>query len=290
MKSIKPALERISPSFGSSMTVKRFDEPCDNRVADWHFHPELEMVYVNGGSGRRHIGNHVSYFGNGDLVFIGSNLPHYGFTDRLTGNRSETVVQMRPDFLGEEFFKLAEMSDVLKLFELAKMGLAFTGPSKEVIGGKIESLVELDPFQRLLALLSVLHELANDLEYQILNAQGIVLEIHVQDNNKINKVYDYVRENFRRVITLEEISNLVSMTEPAFCRYFKKISGKTFTRFVNEYRLAYASKLLAEDPSSITEICYKSGFNNFSHFNKTFKALTGKSPSEYRRHFRQLVT
>jgi hypothetical protein len=205
LKTIKPALERINPTFGSSMVVKKFYEPCSNRLPDWHFHPELELVYVNGGSGKRHIGNHISYFGNGDLVFIGSNLPHYGFTDRLTGNKSETVVQMKPDFLGEFFFQVPEMMGIQKLIERAKMGIAFLGETKENLGAKIEELTYLDPFSRLLALLSILQDLSNSRDYTILNAQGLVLEINIQDNNKINKVYDYIREHFTRPITLEEI-------------------------------------------------------------------------------------
>lgn len=289
MKTTRPALEKINPPFGSSMLVKRFSESSGDRKPNWHFHPELELVYVNGGSGKRHIGNHLSYFGNGELVFIGSNLPHYGFTDRLSGNKSETVVQMRPDFLGDGFFDLPEMTEIGRLIERARMGLSFHGETKEVLGSRIQGLAELDHFDRLLEVISILHALALSKEYSSLNAQGLVLEINMQDNNKVNVIYDYVRDNFTRPITLEEISDLVSMTEPSFCRYFKKISGKTFTRFVNEYRLVHASKLLAERPSSITEICFQSGFNNFSHFNKKFKEFTGKSPSDYRRHIRHLV-
>lgn len=289
MKSTRPALERISPPFGSSISVKRFSEPCKNRRPQWHFHPELELVYVNGGGGKRHIGNHVSYFRNGELVFIGSNLPHYGFTDRLSGNKSETVVQMKPDFMGNVFFELPEMKEIGRLFERARMGLSFHGKTRRQLGSRIEKLPELESFNRLLEVISIIHALAVSTEYSLLNAQGLVLEIGMQDNNKVNIIYDFVRDNFTRAITLEEIADLASMTEPAFCRYFKKISGKTFTRFVNEYRLVHASKLLAERPSSITEICFQSGFNNFSHFNKKFKEFTGKSPSEYRKNVRHLV-
>lgn len=289
MKANKPSLEKISPEFGSSLVVRRFSEPCRNRTPEWHFHPEMELVYVNGGSGKRHIGNHLSYFGNGELILIGSNLPHHGFTDRLSGNRSETVVQMKTDFLGDRFFEIPEMESVRQLFERSKMGLSFHGKSKRKIGAKIEKLIEHDPYDRLLKLLAILKNLALSQEYSILNAQGFVLEINMQDNNRINRIYDYVRDNFQRVITLTEIAELVSMTTPAFCRYFKKISGKTFTQFVNEYRLVHASKLLAEKPSSITEICFQSGFNNFSHFNKQFKRFSGKSPSDYRKQLKHLV-
>ncbi|SHL40557.1 AraC-type DNA-binding protein [Flavobacterium xanthum] len=98
----------------------------------------------------------------------------------------------------------------------------------------------------------------------VLNADGFSMEMQMQDNDRINAVFNYVKDNFQEHITLEEVSELVSMTEPSFCRYFKKITNKTFTKFVNDYRLVHASKLLAEKPISITEICYESGFNNFS--------------------------
>ena len=104
----KPTLEKITPSFGSSLLVKKHVQFLKKNKAFWHFHPEIEIVYVNKGKGKRHIGNHISYFNNSQLVLIGSNLPHLGFMDRLTTNGSETLIQFKPDFLGEHFFKIPE--------------------------------------------------------------------------------------------------------------------------------------------------------------------------------------
>ncbi|MEO1099967.1 MAG: AraC family transcriptional regulator, partial [Bacteroidota bacterium] len=146
-----------------------------------------------------------------------------------------------------------------------------------------------DPFDRLLKILAILKELAKSEEYTVLNVDGYAMEIEPRDSKRINKVYDFVRDNFQRQISLDEIADVVSMTEPAFCRYFKKLSGKTFTQFVNEYRLVHASKLLSERPDNITDICFECGFNNFSHFNKLFKAFTGKSPSRYRNEMTTIV-
>lgn len=285
----KPRFEKINPAFGSSITIRQYRDPCRNKLPYWHIHPEMELVYVNGGSGKRHIGNQLSYFNNGDLIFIGANLPHFGFTDRLTANRSETILQMREDFLGESFFSIPEMAPVKKLMERAKRGIAFHGKTKKAVGAKIEKLIDKDPYDRLLKTLAILKQLALSEEYTILNVDGFALEIEPQDNDRINTVYKYVRENFQKQISLDEISDKVSMTEPAFCRYFKKISGKTFTKFVNEYRLVHASKLLSESASSITDICFECGFNNFSHFNKQFKLFTGKNPSEYRSELKKIV-
>ena len=290
MKFKKPTFEKISPEFGSSITIRQYKDKCRNKLPYWHIHPELELVYVNGGSGKRHIGNQLSYYNDGDLIFIGSNLPHFGFTDRLTGNKAETILQMREDFLGKDFFSIPEMAPVLKLIERAKKGIAFHGKTKKYVGAKIEKLVDKDPYDRLLKTLMILKQLALSNEYTILNADGYAIEIEPQDNDRINIVYKYVRQHFQQPISLADICDQVSMTEPAFCRYFKKISGKTFTKFVNEYRLVHASKLLSESPLNITDICYECGFNNFSHFNKQFRLFTGKSPSAYRGEFKKIMS
>ncbi|MGB5818148.1 MAG: AraC family transcriptional regulator [Saonia sp.] len=285
----KPAFEAIEPDFGHSFTYQKFDENQVDKNNAWHYHPEIELVYVNGGSGKRQIGSHVSYYTNGDLILIGSNLPHCGFTHKLTGNKSETVVQMKQDFLGTDFFNIPEMKKIQSLFESAKGGIAFEGKTKRKIGEKMEILEYQSDFQRLLSILNILNELGNSHEFKVLNAEGFSLETEVKDNDRINIVFNYVKNNFQEEISLEKMADIVSMTVPSFCRYFKKITNKTFTKFVNEYRLVHASKLLAEKPISITEVCFESGFNNFSHFNKSFKAFTGQNPSEYRNQLKTVL-
>ncbi len=287
---MKPAFEAIKPTFGSSFSYTKFTQNKNNNASYWHYHPEIELVYVDGGSGRRQIGSHISYFTNGDLILVGSNLPHCGFTDRSTGNKSEFVIQLTPDFLGEAIFSKPEMANIKQLFEKCRRGMSFSGKTKDNIGSRMEALEGQAQFERLLNILSILNDLELSDEYQLLNAAGFSLEAEVQDNDRINMVFNYVKVNYRRHIALEEISNYVSMTVPSFCRYFKKISGKTFTHFVNEYRVVHACKLLAEKPISITEICFESGFNNFSYFNKTFKEYTGKSPSHYRNELKKILT
>lgn len=278
-----PIVEKIQPQFGSSLQVKQYESKCRNKQPYWHIHPEIELVYVNGGSGKRHIGNQLSYFNDGDLILLGSNLPHYGFTDRLTGNKSETIVQMPHDFPGSHFLQLPELNNIKRLFERAKRGIVFTGETKAIVGAMLEEIGEMDPFDRILHLLRVLKQLSLSTEYEVLNIDSIALEVTVQENGRINKVYEYVRNNFKENIALDEVADQIGMTVPSFCRYFKKMSQKTFTQFVNEYRIVHSIKLLSESSSNITDICLESGFSNFSHYNKTFKKFTGKSPSSYRK-------
>lgn len=283
MRPIVPNLEIIIPSFGSSFSISKHEEKTNAHTNHWHYHPEIELVYINGGSGKRQVGSHISYYNDGDLILIGSNLPHCGFTDEDTGNKTETVIQMKPDFLGSTFFEISEMTNIKNLFSQAKQGISFTGKTKQLIGKRIEELEHQTQLERLLNMLSILNELESSKDFVVLNADGFSMEMQMQDNDRMNVVYNYVKDHFQENISLEEISELVSMTVPSFCRYFKKITNKTFTKFVNDYRLVHACKLLAEKQISIIQVCDESGFNNFGHFNKSFKTFTGKSASLYRK-------
>ncbi len=289
MNQKKPTLEKIDTGFESSIRVVKHTEFNKDNTPFWHFHPELELVYVNKGQGKRHIGNHLSYFNNSQLLLIGSNLPHNGFTDRLTTNGSETLVQFRDDFMGKEFFDVPEMKLIKDLIERSKKGILFGIPTKRKIGKKIEKLTEKKGLKQILVFLEILHTLAKAEDYTLLNVDGYAFEAEPQDSSKIDTIYKYINENFKERISLEEISDVASMTVPAFCRYFKKSTGKTFTRLVNEYRVVHATKLLSESQMSITDIAFECGFNNFSHFNKLFKEVTGKSASKYRGEMKKLI-
>ncbi|MFT4666960.1 MAG: AraC-like DNA-binding protein, partial [Gammaproteobacteria bacterium] len=142
-----------------------------------------------------------------------------------------------------------------------------------------------DKFAKLIELLCILQDMAWTEEYLILNADGYAFEVENTDNDRINIIYNYVQTHFQRAIPLDEIAAVTNMTVPSFCRYFKRISGKKFTRFANEIRILHACKLLTEQQLSISNVSFESGFNNLSHFNRLFKDITDKSPSEYRKQF-----
>ena len=149
MKNILPTLEIIEPSFASSFSLTQYVDNDNSSAHFWHYHPEIELVYVNGGSGKRQVGSHISYYTNGSLILIGSNLPHCGFTDEKTGNIKETVIHLKPDFLGTNFFGIAEMKNINHLFNRAKAGLVFIGETKKRIGSKLELIENQMPFDRL---------------------------------------------------------------------------------------------------------------------------------------------
>lgn len=289
MKHNSPTFEAVSPGIGSSFTCLKFLRNENIKSHIWHYHPEIELIFVCGGSGKRQIGSNISYFTDGDLILIGSNLPHCGMTNENTKNDYEVVIQFPVDFLGSDFWKATEMNKILSMLETAKSGIVFGDEVKNALKTKIDALTEATSLNKLLILIEILDELSHSNDYKILNASKYYLQTQKEDNDRINIIFNYVKDHFKEQITLETVSELSNMTVPSFCRYFKKITNKTFTQFVNEYRITHSLKLLAEQPMSITEVCFDSGFNNFSYFNKTFKEHTQMSPSQYRKEFSNIL-
>lgn len=281
---MKPTFEKIEPGFGSSFRVLHHTEP-DTCWMYWHYHPEYEIVYVPRGQGKRHVGHHVSAYDDGDLVFMGPNLPHLNFSHGVVGDFEEIVVQMQEDFLGPGFLQRPEMENVRRLFERAKQGISFGGETKRRIGTELEKLVSQPPFERLLTLLSVFQQLASSADATALNADTYSLDPNGRDQERINRIYGYVDRHFADAIDVQEVASLAGLTVPAFSRYFRKMTQMTFTDFVNEFRITQARKLLMTD-RPIAAVADESGFNNLSHFNKVFRQRTGQTPGAYRRGLR----
>lgn len=283
---LKPSLEKINPIFGNSFFLQKFEDKNCHDKPQWHFHPEFEIVYITEGDGKRHIGNHIGRYKNGELVFLGPNLPHLSYAPKGI----ELVIQMKADFLGQSFLAIPEMRAIQALFERGKTGLVFQEEVKHEIGRQLLAMVEMSPFDRLIGLLRVLQQMAATEKVQSLNATGFSVAVNPQDQQRMETIYTHLEEHFQRAIPLSEIAQLINMTVPAFCRYFKKLTNRTFTQVVNEFRITYASRLLQDEHLSIAAISFESGFNNLSHFNKQFRSITGASPRAYRKQLKKLVS
>jgi len=255
----------------------------------WHYHPEVELVYIEEGKGKRHIGNHISYYNEGDLIMIGSNLPHYGFASRLSGENKEVVLQINESCFGVGFLDMVETSSISDLFERSKLGISFDGNTKSEVGERLKSMFYMTSFEKILELIKILHLMSLSDEYELLNATGSSLQVTGDDNHRIDLVYDCVRSNFESKITVDQVAEQVNMSTPAFCRFFKKSTAKTFIQFLNEYRVAHACKLISEESISISEIAFQCGYQNISNFNRAFKKVTTKSPSNYRQELKRVV-
>ena len=278
---MKLQFEKIEPGAGSSFRVVHHTEPETCRVY-WHYHPEYEIVYIPFGNGQRRVGTNVSRYEAGELVFIGPNLPHLNFSYGIEGQSEEIVVQMRDDFMGEPFLQKPELTTIRRLFERAHTGLTFGVATKQRVGPWLVQLPDQPPFERFVTLLRVLQTLADAPDAEPLHADGIRFDLNPKEQERISRVCQYVEAHYAEPIDVRTVADLASLTVPAFCRYFKRMTQLTFTDFVNEYRVNQARRLL-QSARTVADVGFAVGFNNLSHFNKTFRAVTGQTPSAYRR-------
>ncbi|TGE12414.1 helix-turn-helix domain-containing protein [Hymenobacter elongatus] len=277
---MKLEFEPIQPSVGSSFTLLHYTEAEVGGIL-WHYHPEYELVYIPQGSGRRHIGQHVSRYEGGELIFMGPNLPHLSFSHEQQGPFEQIVLQLRADFLGDTFLRRPELAAVHQLFVRSAQGLSFGPQTRALVGDALRQMVTQPAASRLLTLLQLLYQLAEASDVTELHADMGSSSAQVKEQKRLGRIYQHIQENFAEPITVQQLADLANLSVPAFCRYFKKMTSQTLTNFLQEYRISHARLLLLQD-LPITEVSYASGFNNLSHFNRTFRRLTGQTPTAYR--------
>jgi AraC-like DNA-binding protein len=258
---------------------------------NFHFHPEYQLFVVLKGTGTRFIGDHVSPFRKGDLVFTGPNLPHVWRSDSeyFEGNdqyhTEGIVVYFHEDFLGESILQKAEMYRIRQVLGRARRGMEITGQAAEKVRAMMTELLQSKDFDSVLGLLKILNILSQTTHYQLLSTAGYTNSLKESDTERMNNVHAYVMENFREKITLEQVAGIANMAPSSFSRYFRTHSNKTFSEFLTEIRIGYSCKLLIERKMNISQACYDSGFHTLSNFNRQFKALTRHTPQEYKRKY-----
>ena len=280
---MKIALEQISPDADSSFHLLLTPHLSD--VFLWHYHPEYEIVYIEGANGTRHVGDHISRYEGSDLVFIGPNIPHLNFDYGVKTDHQKVVVQLKENFLGDVFWQAPEFSAITQLFERARSGVSFYGKTKQVVGEQLGKLAHLPPFERLIALLRIFQQLAGSLEYMPLHGEAVASAYNLKEQQRLKHVNQFIAEQYARKIEIPEVAALANLTEAAFCRYFKRMTRLTFTQFLNQYRVNQAQKLLLLD-NTITEACFACGFESLSYFNKIFRRVTGENPLQFRKRHR----
>lgn len=248
----------------------------------WHHHPEIELVYVEAINGIRHVGRDISVFTESDLVLIGSNVPHLNFDYGIQTECRQLVVQMRENFLQNTILPVPEFENIKKLLERSYLGLSFSGETKSTVIEKLNNIKDKNSFDSLIGLIEILQILAGSDEVKELNKEDTRIKWFMNDKIRMGTIYDYIHENYDKKPNVNEIAKIVSLSTPAFCRYFKKQTNMTFTDFVNNYRISQAKIFLLKD-YSVTEVCFQVGFESLSYFNKLFKQHTGETPSEFRK-------
>ncbi|MGL4629620.1 MAG: AraC family transcriptional regulator [Leadbetterella sp.] len=285
---MKPQLLKISNPSDSSFNLLKLDEPYF--PTPWHYHPEIEIVLILEGTGKKFVGSSITEFKPNDLCMIGSFLPHYYKSDENyyandSKKRSKSIVlHFNYDFLGEQLWNLPEGHAIKQLLEKSKRGIQFPLEASKLIQEKLQILFDKKGMERLLLFIEVLDTLANFQGIEFLSTNAIQIRNEL-DSYRIKKVLEYISTNFMNPIRLEDVAQLANMSESAFCRYFKKRTRKTFSNFLTDIRLDYACQLLQNDKLSIAQIALDSGFYNISNFNRHFKEIKKITPMAYRNNY-----
>lgn len=270
----------------NSFMARQDRMPCIEH--DWHFHPELELIYFLKSTGTRYVGNSIGNFEAGELYLIGSKVPHLFRNHReYYEDNSENeavdliIVKFEREFLGKAFEELPEAKRLQQLFENANRGMKFSKAMTYLVHSHMMGLVESKGLSRIVGLLKILDILSVSENFVFLCSIGLENSYKKNDKERMARIISFLNENFENKIELEKIASIAHMAPNAFCRYFKKRTRKSFTQYLNEIRIGHACKLLIEGELQITTICYHSGFNTLTNFNRHFKSLMNMTPTEF---------
>lgn len=279
---MKVQLETISPD--SKSPFRLLHDPKLSHLFYWHFHPELELVYIEGANAKRHVGDHISNYEQSDLVLIGSNIPHLNFDHGVTTSYRKEVLHIKPSFKENVLRDYPELKQLDRLLDLSRYGVAFHGKTKQEVGTLLKTLHQLEPFEFFVSVLNILKQLSQSKEFQLLHKTPYVNKFKQKEQKRMRKIYGHIDERYQEKVTLDEMADLCGMTKPAFCRYFKKTTGSTFISFLNQYRISQAKRLLLMG-KNVGEACFECGFESLSYFNRSFKKITGENPSVFKKGF-----
>jgi AraC-like DNA-binding protein len=276
----------ITPAINSHLSLIEKDESFFN--APFHFHPEFELVYIVESFGKRIIGDSIEPFCKGDMVFIGSQLPHVWLNDEIFYKKipdlkaKAWVLYFDKNIFAPLFYEMKESFRINEFFQNASRGICINGKTKEVIAEKLKCLLPKNGFEKIVGFFEIMHVLSESDELNFITSDGYSHSLHHSETDRLSEVYKFVQQNFKDNIPLSTIADISNLTPQSFCRFFKKRTGKNYVEYLNEVRIAAACKYLLQTDWSISEIAYNCGYKTVSNFNKLFRNITGSSPKIYR--------
>ncbi|MFD0939201.1 AraC family transcriptional regulator [Pedobacter boryungensis] len=283
---MKPQLLKVSTDLIHSFSARK-DVVADIN-SHWHYHPEVELIYFAKGSGIQFIGDSIESFNSGDVILVGSNVPHYWRFDSITeddNNVDVRVIHFNENFWGSEFLDIPENKELKDLLKQSQLGVQIVGTARMEVARLITNVIETNGSRKIINLMEALLSIAATKEVKHLVSMGFKYHFQELEKDRMHSIYNYTISNFKEKIDLKTIAEVAKISPNSFCKYFKSRSKKTYSRFINEIRVSHACKLLMDGKVNVKEVCYDSGFYNFASFHQYFKSITGKSPLQYQKSF-----
>lgn len=289
---MKPAVQKSSIPASKIFVAKELREKHFD--PSWHSHSEYQLFLVLRGTGTKFIGNTVKPFGEGDITFLGPDVPHLWRSDSSyfnKGNKQHTqglVIYFKEDFISDLLLK-EEMQQIQMLLKKAKRGIEYYGQTAELLSVMMKKIITAHGAESLIQLLQILDTLAHTKEFRLLHNDDYSYRLKESETRRINLVYNYTAQHFKTGVSLNAAAALLNMTPTSFSRYFRIKTSKSFSDFISELRIKHACKLLVEDDSkSINQVSFACGFNTLSNFNRQFKLLMNMTPKAYKGKFAEL--
>jgi AraC-like DNA-binding protein len=290
---MKLILRKVDPGHEHTFSVREDIYPYLYNY--WHYHPELELTYIRKGSGNRLVGDSTEPFSDGDLILVGSNLPHMWRSDIAYFQPNSTLhieaiaIHFAEGFLGDKFTSAPLLGPLKDLFVQAKRGIKISGSAAPAIRQKMEELLAASELKRIGLLLQILDMIIDDDKKVLLTSSAFISSHEIGKKDKIDMIVSYTLANFQKPLSIKEVAEAAHLSQHSLCRYFKTRTLKTYGEFLAEIRIGQACKMLIDNKLNIAQICYECGFNNLSNFNRQFKAIMKTTPAAYSRSYRYRV-
>lgn len=282
---MKLVLKNTENFVNKRINITKKEVPCLDSA--WHYHSEYELLYISQSSGIRFVGDNVSHFSAGELVLIGPYLPHLyrndpAYYEEGGDLKVKTIVmKFSRNFMGEGTFDNPEFSGVNKLLEESKFGVLFGKSISRKMHEEIIEMAQLSKGEQSIRMLGFLYRLSQEDDKKALSSTDM-RQFSTENPDRLDTVIKYISDNYMNSISLGDIADIACMTTNSFCRFFKKMTNKSFTEFLNEIRIRNAARMLVQENYPISEICFLVGYKSIPNFNKQFKQIMGETPKSYR--------
>ncbi|TDU70924.1 AraC-like DNA-binding protein [Prosthecobacter fusiformis] len=283
---MKPVFEKVPRRDWESFHCELVHGP--DYGTRWHFHPEFQITLAIRSRGHRVVGDNIAPISDGDLVLVGSNLPHVWHQEEGAGIVDAIIIRFEENFLGKDMMALPELESVRRLLRRASRGLEIKGAVRKEVSLRLRHLAESDGLTRVVDLLAVLDVMSRAKDLKPLASAAYEPTLHATDQGRMERVCDYIHQHLTEDIDRAQLAKLAHLSEGAFSRFFRSRTGKTVPEYINEVRIGRACRMIAEDQNNITDIALDCGYRNLANFNRRFREVVGSTPREYRTQMRTL--
>ncbi len=283
VESAQPDLELVAVPRDESFKIWSHGYPY--RTVRWHYHPEYEIHLITSTTGNYFVGDYIGSFEPGNLVMTGSNLPHNWVSNVPDGIRIDErclVLQFDADFVARAIAVFPEFKNVEFLLDASSRGLLFTPKIAAAAEPIMREMLSARGLRRITLFVTLLDLLMQNVERVSLSSATYRADPERYAESRINLILAYIGKNLSRELRETELAEIAGQSASAFSRYFRRHTGVPFVQYVNRLRINLACQLLTSGELTITDICYRVGFNNLSNFHRQFLLQKGMAPSRWR--------